>query len=167
MRLKPKEIELYLDFAERVSQLSYCNRAKVGAVLVKKNNVISYGYNGTAPGEPNICEDEVTGKTLPNVIHAEDNAIRKCYEEGIDPCFSSIFVTIPPCTRCAEILVAEGVIEVYYRDYHLSQSNGTPDVLWYQERGVDLYKIERNQNDSRVYHPKQPSGSKEDCGCGC
>jgi dCMP deaminase len=163
--MKPKEIELYLDIAERVSQLSYCNRAKVGAVLVKGNNILSYGYNGTPPGELNICEEN--DRTKPSVIHAEKNALIKCDEFGLDPNGSSIFVTIPPCQLCAEELYNAGVIAVYHRDEHISASNGTPDELWYSLLGIRIYKIERKHNEQRFHHPEQSGRSEKDCGCGC
>lgn len=38
------------------SKLSYCERRKVGAVITRDNGIISHGYNGTAPGQENVCE---------------------------------------------------------------------------------------------------------------
>jgi dCMP deaminase len=55
--MKQKFIDLYMDFARRVSQLSYARRLQVGAVIVKDDTVISYGYNGTPAGWDNNCED--------------------------------------------------------------------------------------------------------------
>ena len=37
---------------------SYCQRRKVGALLVKDKMIISDGYNGTPSGFENNCEDE-------------------------------------------------------------------------------------------------------------
>lgn len=56
--MKKKFIDLYMDFAARVSELSYGRRLKVGAVIVKDDTVISYGYNGTPAGWDNNCEDK-------------------------------------------------------------------------------------------------------------
>jgi len=39
------------------SELSYCKRLKVGAVLSKDGRIIACGYNGTISGEKNICEE--------------------------------------------------------------------------------------------------------------
>lgn len=41
------------------SKLSYCERRKVGAVITRDNGIISHGYNGTAPGQENVCEYKV------------------------------------------------------------------------------------------------------------
>ncbi len=37
---------------------SYCQRRKVGALIVKDKMIISDGYNGTPSGFENVCEDE-------------------------------------------------------------------------------------------------------------
>lgn len=57
--MKQKFIELYMDFALRVAQLSHARRLKVGSVIVKDDTVISYGYNGMPAGWDNDCEDKV------------------------------------------------------------------------------------------------------------
>lgn len=48
-----------MDFAKRVAELSYARRLQVGAVIVKDDTVISYGYNGMPAGWDNNCEDTV------------------------------------------------------------------------------------------------------------
>lgn len=57
--MKKKFVDLYMDFAKRVAELSYARRLQVGAVIVKDDTVISYGYNGTPSGWDNECEDKV------------------------------------------------------------------------------------------------------------
>jgi len=73
---KEKYDNMYMDIATRVSMMSYCNRRKVGAVLVRDGRIISMGWNGTRAGENNCCEDE-DGMTLPGVAHAEENCLKK------------------------------------------------------------------------------------------
>lgn len=46
-----------MDWADRVAQLSHAVRLNVGAVIVKDDTVISYGYNGMPAGWDNNCED--------------------------------------------------------------------------------------------------------------
>lgn len=57
--MKEKFINLYMDWADRTAQLSYAKRLQVGAVIVKDDSVISYGYNGMPAGWDNNCEDKV------------------------------------------------------------------------------------------------------------
>ena len=47
----------YLKLALEWSNLSYCSRKKVGALIVKDNMIISDGYNGTPTGFDNSCEN--------------------------------------------------------------------------------------------------------------
>lgn len=54
--LKNKFIDYYMDVAERTSKLSYAIRLQVGAVIVKENRILSYGYNGMPTGWDNECE---------------------------------------------------------------------------------------------------------------
>jgi dCMP deaminase len=55
--MKQRFIDLYMDFAKRVAKMSYAKRLQVGAVIVKDDTVISYGYNGTPAGWDNNCEN--------------------------------------------------------------------------------------------------------------
>lgn len=57
--MKQKYIDLYIDWAKRAAQLSSARRLKVGAIIVKDDTVISYGYNGTPPDWDNNCENQV------------------------------------------------------------------------------------------------------------
>jgi dCMP deaminase len=57
--MKQKYIDMYMDWADRTSQLSHAKRLQVGAVIVKDDSVISYGYNGMPAGWDNDCEDKV------------------------------------------------------------------------------------------------------------
>lgn len=113
-------IQYYIDIAERTAQMSYATRLQVGAVIVVDNGIISTGFNGAPKGEPNACEvvcgDQLV--TLPNVIHAEDNAIRRVYERNLCAHGGSIFITHAPCIRCADKIIDAGIKEVYYKhDY--------------------------------------------------
>ena len=54
--MKNKFINLYMDWAKRCAELSHAKRLHVGAVIVKDDTVISYGYNGMPAGWDNDCE---------------------------------------------------------------------------------------------------------------
>jgi len=56
--MKDKFVNLYIDWAHRVAELSHARRLKVGAVVVKDNHV-TYGYNGMPAGWDNNCEDQI------------------------------------------------------------------------------------------------------------
>lgn len=48
-----------MDWAARAAGLSHAVRLQVGAVIVKDDSVISYGYNGMPSGWDNNCEDKI------------------------------------------------------------------------------------------------------------
>lgn len=56
--MKQKFKALYMAWADRTAELSHARRLQVGAVIVKDDSVISYGYNGMPAGWDNNCEDK-------------------------------------------------------------------------------------------------------------
>lgn len=130
--MKQKFIELYMDWAQRASHLSHARRLHVGAVIVKDDTVISYGYNGMPAGWDNDCEIESVElysglegaihhtvlKTKPEVLHAESNAIAKLARGNNSGVGASIFITHSPCLECAKLIYQSGIQAVYYgQDY--------------------------------------------------
>ena len=113
-----KQIELdslYMDFAFRVAKSSYSKRKKVGCVIVKNNNIISYSWNGTPNGEDNCCEDSAS-ITKESVIHAENNAIIKLAKSTESSVGSTIYTTLSPCDKCAGMLIQAEISRIVYCD---------------------------------------------------
>ncbi len=104
----------YLEMARVWAKNSYCTRRKVGALLVKDRMIISDGFNGTPSGFENICEDPVTGKTKPYVLHAEANAITKVAKSGNNSQGATLYVTDAPCLECAKLIIQAGIKRVVY-----------------------------------------------------
>jgi len=102
--------KIYLKIALNIAELSRCNRAKVGAILVKDKNIISYGYNGTPSGFCNECEDK-NNNTKSEVIHAETNAILKA---GNLSNGSDLYITLSPCIECCKLIKQAGISHVYF-----------------------------------------------------
>lgn len=97
--------------AESVALQSVCKRAQVGAVVVTAMGKVYTGWNLNAHEPGGCCEDE-NGKTLPDVIHAEDHALGFVDDgDGV-----AIYVTRQPCINCAKLIVDAGIGAVYYRD---------------------------------------------------
>jgi dCMP deaminase len=105
-----------MNWAESAAQLSHARRLRVGAVIVKDDTVISYGYNGMPAGWDNNCEDIVEDglKTKPEVLHAESNAIAKLARGANSGAGATIFVTHSPCLECAKLIYQSGISSVYY-----------------------------------------------------
>jgi len=110
----------YLRMAAIWAENSYCNRRRVGALIVKEKMIISDGYNGTPAGFENICEDE-NGMTKPYVLHAEANAITKIACSNNNSKDATLYVTASPCIECAKLIIQAGIKRVVYSEkYRLS-----------------------------------------------
>ena len=110
----------YLRMARIWAENSYCQRRKVGALVVKEKMIISDGYNGTPSGFENVCEDE-NNLTKPYVLHAEANAITKLARSSNNSDGSTLYVTDSPCIECAKLIIQAGIKRVIYcREYRLT-----------------------------------------------
>ena len=118
---KQKELDSrYLRMARIWSENSYCQRRRVGALIVKDKRIISDGYNGTPSGFENVCEDE-DHLTKPYVLHAEANAITKSVRSNNNSDGSTLYVTDSPCVECSKLIIQAGIRRVVYaREYRLT-----------------------------------------------
>lgn len=103
----------YLDMADVWSRNSYCQRRRVGALIVKDRMIISDGYNGTPTGFENVCEEN--GVTKPYVLHAEANAITKVAKSHNSSEGATLYVTDSPCMECSKLIIQAGIKRVVYR----------------------------------------------------
>lgn len=107
----------YLRMARIWAENSYCQRRKVGALVVKDNMIISDGYNGTPSGFENVCEDE-NNVTKPYVLHAEANAITKLARSSNNSDGATLYVTAAPCIECAKLIIQSGIKRVIYAEQY-------------------------------------------------
>jgi len=156
-----------MDWARRVAQLSYARRLNVGAVIVKDDTVISYGYNGMPAGWDNDCENveylDSTGnedagklidqgwifgadattamwtrrKTKPEVLHAESNAIAKLARSNNSGSDADIFITHSPCIECAKLIYQSGIRRVFYGENYRDDAG----IKFLEKSGVTVNKI--------------------------
>lgn len=145
--LKPKYYALYMDMAKRVAEESDAKRRKVGAVIVTTTGMVGIGWNGMPAGLTNVCEWQCedgkgynTGKTKPEVIHAERNALDKLGRQGVPAKDAIVFITCAPCIECAKSLHAMGIQEVWYLDDYSKSTGveflnrvGVPCKKWLKE----------------------------------
>lgn len=96
---------------------SYCQRRKVGALMVKDKMIISDGYNGTPAGFENVCEDE-TGNTKPYVLHAEANAITKVARSNNSSAGATLYITASPCVECAKLIIQAGIRRIVFNELY-------------------------------------------------
>lgn len=118
--MKKKFIDYFMRVAQETASLSSAEKLKVGCVIVRDDRILSIGYNGTPTGWDNCCEED--GKTKPEVIHAESNALTKLCQSNESSKGAVAFVTHSPCVDCAKLLYQAGISEVIYREEYRSRS---------------------------------------------
>ncbi|MBR3941547.1 MAG: dCMP deaminase family protein [Bacteroidaceae bacterium] len=138
---KQHELDLrYMRMANIWAENSYCERRKVGALIVKDKMIISDGYNGTPSGFENICENE-EGFTKPYVLHAEANAITKIARSNNNSDGATMYVTASPCIECAKLIIQSGIRRVVYGEkYRLTDGI---DLL--ERAGIETVYLEFNK----------------------
>lgn len=130
----------YLKMALEWGKLSYCERKKVGALIVKDRMIISDGYNGTPSGFENCCEDK-DGNTLWYVLHAEANAILKLASSTQSAKDSTLYITLSPCKQCSKLILQAGIKKlVYIEDY--SDFDG---ISFLKEHDIEILKIDKSR----------------------
>lgn len=107
----------YLRMAWLWAENSYCERRKVGSLMVKDKMIISDGYNGTPSGFENVCEDE-NGLSKPYVLHAEANAITKVAKSNNSSQGATLYITASPCLDCAKLIVQAGIVRVVFNELY-------------------------------------------------
>ena len=126
----PKQILLdkkYLEIAGSWSHLSKAKRMQVGCLVVRNNQIISDGYNGTPAGMDNECEDN-NFVTKPEVLHAESNALMKLATSTQSSEGATVYITLSPCFECSKLLIQAKVKRVVFSEFYRINS------------GIDLLK---------------------------
>lgn len=122
----------YLNIANAVSLRSTCNRRRYGAVIVKNDEIISTGYNGSPRGHRNCNENGICERERLNIpsgeryelcssVHAEQNAIISAprdkmigstlYLFGFDIKENKVINAVP-CAICEKLIKNSGITKV-------------------------------------------------------
>lgn len=113
--------EYWYDLALATAGRGTCPRRQVGAVLVKDNELMATGYNGSPSGQDH-CEDvgcDIEHDHCVRTIHAEINVLIRSTREQQQG--SVLYVTDFPCFRCAQAIANSGITYIkYVRNYRMS-----------------------------------------------
>ena len=122
--------DYYLGIAEAVSKRSTCIRRKYGAVIVKNDEIVSTGYNGSPRDEDNCCDLEYCWRESNDIphgkeyescraVHAEQNAIISASRK--DMIDSTLYLVgfenekridpdeVKPCLICKKLITNSGI----------------------------------------------------------
>ena len=132
----------YLRMAQIWAENSYCQRRKVGALIVKEKMIISDGYNGTPVGFENICEDDAD-HTKAYVLHAEANAITKVAQSNNSSRGATLYVTTSPCIECSKLIIQSGIKRVVFGE----QYRITDGIDLLRRAGIECLQLQVIDNE--------------------
>lgn len=148
---RQKYNDLYMDLAFRIAEMSHAKRLNVGCVIVKDNNIISFGWNGMPAGWDNNCEFEtseivdIDSRTItpsqtitrPEVLHAEENSLMKLCRSTQSSQDASMYITHAPCIKCARLIHQAGIKSVFYGDEYRSVDG----LVFLEKCGVQIEQV--------------------------
>lgn len=124
----------YLNIAKAVSLRSSCLIRQYGAVIVKNDEIIATGYNGSPRGEKNCCDIGICKRYTSSSshthndgnydqcesVHAEMNAIISASRRDMIGSVLYLFGSengekisqLEPCPVCARLIKNAGIIKV-------------------------------------------------------
>ncbi len=117
--------QYFMQICRVVATRSTCNRAAVGAVIVKNRTILATGYNGSPAGLPHCTEvgclvytsstpDGGVEENCFRTIHAEINAIAQAARNGVSIADSHVYITHSPCIHCLKTLINTGIRRVCF-----------------------------------------------------
>ena len=133
----------FLDLAFKYAEKAYKNNeVPIGAVIVKDNKVIGYGYN----------QKEKKNSVLE---HAEIIAIRMASKKfnnwRLDDC--DIYVTLDPCPMCASAIKQARIKNIYSALSNLDKEN--------EKVVVDILKSDKTNPEVTLISNIEPDKSKK------
>lgn len=134
---RPSKTEYYLNIAREVAQRSTCLRRRVGAVIIRKDQIISTGYAGAPRGTPNCIDVGSCVRVEANIpsgeryelcrsVHAEANAIINAARAGVSLLNGTMYIHVEnlngsiteeanSCLMCQRIIINAGLNNVIIR----------------------------------------------------
>jgi dCMP deaminase len=136
--------EYYLGIAEAVSRRSTCLRRQYGAIIVKNDEIIATGYNGSPRGTENCCDVGTCWRERNNIphgtqyeacmaVHAEQNAIISASRR--DMIDSTLYLVgfengkripgqdVNPCKICEKMIINSGITKVVTEEKEIVYEN--------------------------------------------
>lgn len=136
--MRISKTEYYLDIARAVSKRSTCLRRQYGCVIVKNDEIIATGYNGSPRGMDNCCDIGWCYREANNVphgkeyekcvaVHAEQNAIISAARS--DMIGSTLYlagfegekeIDAVPCAICWNLIKNSGIANIVNKNGFVS-----------------------------------------------
>ena len=130
--MRPSKDQTLMKIAVAWAEQSTCSRMSVGCVVALDGRTLSSGFNGAPRGMSHCdhkcnCGAELAPYAVDHTddcwagppgcvaVPAEANAIAFAARHGIALLGSTLYTTLSPCVKCAELIVNAGVARVVWR----------------------------------------------------
>lgn len=111
---RPSWHHYFLQIARTAATRGTCPRKQVGAVLVRDNQILAVGYNGSMRGWAH-CDSagcDMDDGHCVRTVHAEMNAIAQAARRGVSLDRALAYVTVTPCWNCFKVLNNAGITRI-------------------------------------------------------
>ncbi len=134
---RPSKTNYYLNIAREVAQRSTCLRRRVGAVIIREDQIIATGYAGAPRGTPNCMDIGFCAREEANIpsgeryelcrsVHAEPNAIINAARAGVSVFNGTLYLIVEnidgslmeeanSCLMCQRWIINAGLKNVIVR----------------------------------------------------
>lgn len=132
----------FLDTARYFASWSKDPRTQVGAVAVgSSNEIVASGYNGLPRGVRDLPERMLPPQKYDWTIHAEANLVAQAARPVLGG--KTVYITHPPCSQCAGLLIQAGVARIVYGDGTTNMPPEKFDIARIKccEAGVELEAV--------------------------
>jgi dCMP deaminase len=145
--------EYYMRHQYLASEKSKDPSTKIGAVLVRGDNIVSIGYNGFPRGIDDSAE-RLTNRDEKYfyIVHAEANAILNAARNGIATKDSVLYTSGMPCNECAKSIIQAGIKTVVLHSQYPSLSHGkwsksvSKAEEMFEEAGIYMLSLNKELN---------------------
>ena len=112
--------DYFMGIAEKVKERSTCKSRQVGCVLVKNNQILATGYNGSIKGHEH-CNEFTCKKGCKETIHSEMNAVISAAYRGINISSCNVYTTTSPCINCLRVLLNLNIRNIFFKEKYKTQ----------------------------------------------
>lgn len=155
MNNRPSWQQYFMRMAYLASTRSTCLRRAVGAALVRDNQILSTGYNGSPKNSPHCMDIGCLREQLKvpsgqkhelcRGVHAEQNAIIQAAINGSSTRDAVMYCTNQPCSICAKMIINAEIRQVFI-------ANTYPDDLClelFREADIELILLDPESGDQK------------------
>lgn len=119
--------EMFMRLVYLVAEYSK-DRTKIGAVLVRDQNIIASGYNGFPRKVMDYNSRYKDAETkYAFVVHAEANAILSAARLGVNTLDSTLYTCSLPCSECTKSIIQAGIKKIVC---HAQYPNHSHNEKW-------------------------------------